>query len=106
MSELRHVPEPMTRTQFLEVLDDIRKRVEAGDSMEGSLEYTFPDVDSEEDLSVEFMVLAAYRVGNLQGQGSVRIVGTFVPKEPGEPDNEWTPKAPIHTPTVNLDDID
>jgi hypothetical protein len=48
--------------------------VEAGDSLEGSLEYTVPEGTSPGDV---VMLRAAYRVGDLAGQGGVRIIGTM-----------------------------
>lgn len=101
MTVNRRVPEPMTRTQLLEVLDDIRERVAAGDSFEGSLEYTMPGVDSEEDLSVEFMVIGAWRFGNLQGQGGMRMVGNWVHHHPWE-----EPRRPEPATTVPSKDVD
>jgi hypothetical protein len=69
-------PEPMTKAQLLEVIDDIRMRVEAGDSYEGFLNYLMPyDDDMEIIDGADFVVEARYRVGNLQGQGGMRMVG-------------------------------
>ena len=65
--------QPMTRHELLALLDDIRNRVEVGDSFEGFLNYLMPDDDVAPD--VEFMVEARYRVGNLQGQGGMRMIG-------------------------------
>jgi hypothetical protein len=69
-------PEPMTKAQLLEVIDDIRMRVEAGDSYEGFLNYLMPYDDDDEIIEdADFVVEARYRVGNLQGQGGMRMVG-------------------------------
>jgi hypothetical protein len=69
-------PEPMTKAQLLEVIDDIRMRVEAGDSYEGFLNYLMPYDDDDEIIEdAVFVVEARYRVGNLQGQGGMRMVG-------------------------------
>jgi hypothetical protein len=66
----------MSKVSLLALLDDIRTHVEAGDSLEGSLEYTMPfDADGEIIENADFVVRAVYRVGNLQGQGSMRLVG-------------------------------
>jgi hypothetical protein len=65
--------QPMTRHELLALLDDIRRRVEAGDSFEGFINYLMPTEDVAPD--VEFMVEARYRVGNLQGQGGMRMIG-------------------------------
>jgi hypothetical protein len=94
MTAKRRVPEPMTRTQLLEVLDDIRKRVELGDSYEGSIEYLMPGPEAEEDLSVEFMVMGAWRYGNLQGQGGMRMVGNWVEGDPWDPATSSEPPRP------------
>lgn len=62
-----------TKEQLLEVLDDIRARVERDDSFEGSLSYSC----MEEHLPKEgkhFEVSANYRVGNSLGQGGVSII--------------------------------
>jgi hypothetical protein len=73
---MTNAPTPKTTAELLGVLDDVRARVAAGDSFEGSLEYLMPY--DEEGVLVEgadFMVRAAYRVGNSQGQGGMRLVG-------------------------------
>lgn len=62
-------PINLTRAELLDVLDDLRDRVAAGDSLEGSFEYMLPEDGPGYD------VRASYRVGNLQGQGGMRIVG-------------------------------
>lgn len=77
-----NIPEPVTKEQLLSVLDDIRARVLADDSFEGSFEYTMPwsteigdpETDGPE---ISFRLRAAYRVGNSQGQGGMRMVGTI-----------------------------
>jgi hypothetical protein len=60
---------PASRTQLVELLRDMADRVETGDSMEGSVEYLLED-DGPGDLRVR----ACYRVGNLDGQGGMRII--------------------------------
>lgn len=74
MPMMRNMPAPMTREQLLALLRDITARVEAGDSFEGSLEYLMP-TDEEVPEGTEFMVQAAYRTGNLGGQGGMRLIG-------------------------------
>lgn len=64
-------PSFMPREGLLAILDDIRRRVELGDSFEGFVQYLLPD---EGDPPDGFRVSASYRVGNLQGQGGMRIV--------------------------------
>lgn len=97
----RHVC--MNTGELLAVLDDIRARVEAGDSFEGSFEYLMPgplahevrqavtdmadgrpgaDVQVAAELraeadeldAAEFAVMASYRIGNTMGQGGVRLI--------------------------------
>jgi hypothetical protein len=92
------MPVPASRETLLALLDDIRHHVEIGDSFEGSLEYLMPypemcpeckgDVDRlpqcvtcggkgeiEFPEGTEFVLKAAYRIGNLQGQGGMRMIG-------------------------------
>jgi hypothetical protein len=62
-----------TKAELLAILDDIRQCVQVDDSFEGSIEYLMPtDVDPNAD----FMVRAAYRVGNSQGQGGMCLIGS------------------------------
>jgi len=68
-------PVPLTKAELVSILKDMLDRVEAGDSLEGFLEYALPDELELED--AEFMVKASYRRGNLNGQGSMRMVGKF-----------------------------
>jgi hypothetical protein len=73
---VRNTPVPVTRDELLDIIDDIRRRVSAGDSYEGSFEYLMPfDNDMEPIEGADFVVTAAYRVGNLQGQGGMRMIG-------------------------------
>jgi len=75
-----NAPTYMTRDEFLAVLDDIRDRVLRGDSMEGYVSWEIPwhhamgdaETDPEGD---GFRVQAGYRIGNLQGQGGMRLIG-------------------------------
>lgn len=71
-------PVPMTKETLLALLDDIRAHVDAGDSMEGSLEYLMPWDEEKNEIieGADFVVRAAYRIGNLQGQGGMRLIGT------------------------------
>jgi hypothetical protein len=57
--------------ELITILDDIRQRIQAGDSFEGHLSYTY--LDGECDAG-DFFINATYRVGNLQGQGSMRVI--------------------------------
>jgi hypothetical protein len=62
-----NLPVPSTYREVAAHLRVMAELVEAGDSLEGSLEYSMPEV----------MLRASYRVGNLGGQGGVRIIGTM-----------------------------
>ena len=64
-------PVPMTKDQLLDVLDDLRARVASGDSFRGHVEYLMP----YDTASGDFLVEAAYRTGDLQGHGGMRLVG-------------------------------
>lgn len=75
MSETVHVPENMSQEKLLAVLDDIRAKVAAGDSYEGNLSYLLPEDENADPRS--FDVMASYRIGNLAGQGGMRIFGTW-----------------------------
>jgi hypothetical protein len=70
MSGLR--PVGMTRAELADVLQDMAERVSAGDSFEGHIEYAIPD-----NPVGEVEVSAAYRIGNLQGQGGLRLIGVM-----------------------------
>jgi hypothetical protein len=69
---MKNTPVYLSRAQLLDVIDDIRAHVADGDSFEGHVEYLMPDQGDPPD---GFRVKAAYRIGNLQGQGGMRIVG-------------------------------
>ena len=68
----RMMPVFNTKEQLLWILDDIRARVVADDSFEGSLSYELPDDDDPAD---GFRVQASYRTGNSMGQGGLRMIG-------------------------------
>lgn len=77
------IPAGMSKETLTLLLDDIKAHVEAGDSYEGSIEYTMPaPATPEEEVAgwpsadAEFWVTAVYRIGNLQGQGGMRMIGT------------------------------
>ena len=71
---------PMSKNELVAVLDDIVAHVKSGDSFEGFLNYLMPDVE-EMEKGVEFVVEARYRIGNLMGQGGMRIYGEWVEVE-------------------------
>lgn len=66
-------PVNMGQNDLLEVLDDIRSHVAAGDSFEGSIEYSIPEDENAPPRT--FDVRGAYRIGNSMGQGGMRLVG-------------------------------
>jgi len=79
-------PIESTYDEVAALLRDMSERVALGDSFEGSIEYSMPDVpewaqrgepkpDGWRDPDV--LVRAVYRIGNTQGQGGVRIVGSI-----------------------------
>ncbi|MFB6675556.1 hypothetical protein ACFCWG_24660 [Streptomyces sp. NPDC056390] len=63
----------MSREELVSLLDDMSKRVAAGDSFEGKLQYLL-GADKEKP----FEVAALYRIDNRLGQGSTRLVGIDV----------------------------
>jgi hypothetical protein len=70
MSGMR--PVPMSQETFVAILEDITAHVQAGDSFEGFIEYLMPESVEE---GKDFAVRASYRIGNLQGQGGMRMIG-------------------------------
>lgn len=69
---MKHRAEYLTSGELTVLLRQIAEKVEAGDSLEGFIEYLLPD---EGDPPDGFRVRARFRVGNLQGQGGMRIIG-------------------------------
>lgn len=77
------IPVGMDRATLAILLDDIMHHVLDGDSYEGSVQYTMPEPATPEEeragwpsADAEFWVTAVYRIGNLQGQGGMRMIGT------------------------------
>jgi hypothetical protein len=60
----------MKPAELAALLREIANLVESGDSLEGSLQYLIPETD-EDGLAVT----ASFRVGNLQGQGGIILIG-------------------------------
>ena len=60
-----------TTEQLVTELRSIADAVEQGDSFEGNIEYTCFDEDLENG---EWKVSGAYRIGNSEGQGGMRIL--------------------------------
>ncbi|WP_186029454.1 hypothetical protein [Burkholderia gladioli] len=63
----------MNRTDLIQLLDDTKRALLADDSFEGRINYTCmaPEVELGDD---EFEVSAAVRLGNSEGQGSMRMI--------------------------------
>ena len=68
---MSHVPR--TKDQLIELLEYMLTAVRADDSLEGFINYIQP---TEQDVPCEFLVQAAFRIGNRMGQGSMILVGT------------------------------
>lgn len=64
-------PKFLIKEELLAVLADMITRIEADDSFEGFIEYLIPE---EENHVNGFNVRASYRIGNLLGQGGMRMV--------------------------------
>lgn len=77
------MPIPSTYAQVAEILRNMAEHVAAGDSFEGSIEYSIPTAEdalpppASDDDQPEVLVRAVYRIGNTMGQGGYRIVGTM-----------------------------
>jgi hypothetical protein len=75
----------LTREALLAVLDEIRSGVASGDTLEGSIQFTL-NCD-EPPAAHPYDAQAAYRVGNLQGQGGMRLIGHASPTAPARRDD-------------------
>jgi len=65
----------LSTAQLASMLRELADLVDAHDSFEGSLSYTALG-DTYDDLGPdEWEVVAAYRIGNLGGQGGMRLIG-------------------------------
>lgn len=65
-------PAPANTPDVLNVLRAAAEHVAAGDSFEGTITWVMP-TDEEELEGYEFGMVARYRVGNLDGQGGVKV---------------------------------
>ena len=65
-------PAPASKYEVTSALTDALQRVRAGDSFEGFIQWTMP-TDEPELEGAEFGLMARYRVGNLDGQGGMRV---------------------------------
>lgn len=68
----------LTKFQLADVLRDMANSIESRDSMEGDLSYTVMYDWLENG---DFEVTGAYRIGNSEGQGGMRIFEPTKPKE-------------------------
>jgi hypothetical protein len=66
-------PDVVSREAMANILLDMSQRVRAGDSWEGSVEYHYWDEEHGAGQG-EYSVKAAYRIGNLEGQGGMRVI--------------------------------
>ena len=62
----------LTKTQLLDLLEEIAGHIKSDDSIEGKLEYRFNDRNNEQELV--FDVEAVFRVGNSEGQGGTVVL--------------------------------
>jgi len=65
-------PAPASNDAVCGALHDALEAVEIGDSFEGFVMWTMP-TDEPELQGADFGLMARYRVGNLQGQGGLRV---------------------------------
>jgi hypothetical protein len=84
-----HAPSVIGHEEFLAILDDIRDRVARGDSWEGHIEWMIPEDPAA--LPRDLAVRGAYRVGNLHGQGGMRMIGTMITE--GAPARKPSPRC-------------
>jgi hypothetical protein len=69
------IPRFCSKEELLATLDDIRARLAADDSFEGSLSWEFPWPDDPDGQG--FRVRASFRIGNSMGQGGMRMIGEW-----------------------------
>ena len=69
--------EAVSKDDLITILKEITERVEIGDSWEGYLNYLMPEPDETGNFEDghDFDVEARFRVGNLDGQGGMKIIG-------------------------------
>jgi hypothetical protein len=75
MAAMRQAPRALPHGALLALLDDITARVRSGDSFEGTITWSIPEDPDADPQS--FDVTASYRIGNMQGQGGMRVIGEF-----------------------------
>lgn len=69
------IPMKFTTTELASILRDISARIEMGDSIEGHIFYTAVGEYYDDLQHDEWEVRGVYRIGNLDGQGGVRMIG-------------------------------
>lgn len=67
-------PARLNKHELLAHLHAIVRGVESGDSLEGHINWMLPESDDDESFTWD--VVGAYRVGNLEGQGGMIVLGT------------------------------
>lgn len=77
MAQVQNMPIALRRDELADVLADMLKGVESGDSLEGSIQFLAPSPTMGEPIDADYMVMASYRIGNLNGQGGLRLLGTL-----------------------------
>jgi hypothetical protein len=65
-------PAPANVDDVVGVLEDAAERVGMGDSFEGTITWEMPTGEPELE-GADFGLIARYRIGNLQGQGGLRV---------------------------------
>lgn len=71
-------PTPVTKDQLADILQEMSALVREGDSFEGFIEYSMPCEEKVPD-DTYALVRTRYRVGNLMGQGGMRMLGRMHP---------------------------
>jgi hypothetical protein len=66
-------PAVVSREDLVAILNDMADRVRVGDCFGGSIEFEYWDQENGAGKD-EFSAMGAYRVGNLEGQGGMRII--------------------------------
>ncbi len=69
-------PLVVERRELSAILRDMADKIDAGDSWEGHLEYSYWDEENGAGRD-QFSVMGTYRIGNLDGQGGVRLLMRF-----------------------------
>ncbi len=73
-------PVNVSHEALVALLEDVLEHVRQGDSFEGHVTYAIPEDPASPPHS--FDVEARFRIGNLQGQGGLRMIGRWVDAPP------------------------